>query len=78
MNSIFMYLFSIYLLQKPLIVSATRRRRNKNTFVSVGYRAEKFNLVSNEHGRMQNCEFSVLDQQYPLWAILVQKSKLSV
>ena len=78
MNRIFMYLFSMYLLQKPLIVSATRRRRNKNTFVSVGYCVEKFDIVSNEHGPMQKCKFYVLDRKYPFWVSLVQKSILSV
>ena len=28
--------------------------------VSVGLRSEKFNIVSNDHGRTQNCDFCVL------------------
>ena len=47
-----------------------------NTVVSVGSRAEKFNIVRNNHGHMQRCEFSVLDQKHPFWANLAQKIKI--
>ena len=47
-----------------------------NTVVSVGPRAEKFNIVSNDHGRTQNCDFSVFAWKYPFWANLVQKLKI--
>ena len=39
----------------------------------VGPRAEKFDIVSNDHGFTQKCDFSVLDQKYSLWANFVQK-----
>ena len=45
--------------------------------MSVGPRAEKLNIVSNDHG----CDFSVFDPKYPFWANLLKnekKSKLSV
>ena len=44
--------------------------------------AEKFNIVSNNHGYMHKFDFSVFDQKHPFWANLVKKkkkpSKLSV
>ena len=36
--------------------------------MSIGPRAEKFNIVNNEHGLMQKYDFSVLDQKYHFWA----------
>ena len=49
-----------------VIVSATRRIRDiKNTVLSVGAHAEKFNIVSNDHGRTHKCDFSVFHQKYP-------------
>ena len=41
------------------------------------HRGEKFNIVSNNHGRTQNCDFSVIDRKYSFGASLVKKSKLS-
>ena len=32
--------------------------------MSVGSRAEKLNIVGNDHDHMQNCDFSVLDRKY--------------
>ena len=46
--------------------------------MAVGVHAEKFNIVTNDQGRMQNCKFSVLHRKYPFLASLVQKSKFSV
>ena len=50
--------------------------------MSVGFCAEKFNIVSNDHGLVQKCDFSVLDQIYPFWVNLIQnqncKFKLKV
>ena len=46
-------------------------------FLFFGPRTEKFNIVSNDRGRTQNLDFSVLDPKYPFWASLVQKSKSS-
>ena len=40
-------------------------------------RAERFDIVSNDHGRIQNCNFSVSDQKCRFWASLIQRSKLS-
>ena len=37
-----------------------------------------FNIVSNNNGRTQNCDFSVLDRKYPFWPSFIQKSKLPV
>ena len=31
--------------------------------VPVGPRVEKFNIVSKDHGRTQDCNFSVLDRK---------------
>ena len=56
-----------------LIASETRRRRD----IKIGPHAEKHNVVSNDHGHTQKWDFSVLDQKYPFWAILVQKIKIS-
>ena len=39
--------------------SATRRSRDIKTVVSVGRHSEKFNTVSNDHGRPQMCDFCV-------------------
>ena len=39
-------------------------------------RAEKFNIVSNDHGRTQKCDFSDLGRKYPFWPYLVQKIKI--
>ena len=52
-----------------------KEKRHWNTFVSVGHRAEKFNVVSNDHGRTHKWDFSVFDQKYPFQANLVKKVK---
>ena len=39
--------------------------------MSVGLRAEKFNIVSNDHGRSQKCNFSILVRKYSFWGNLV-------
>ena len=44
--------------------------------VFVGPRAEKFNIVSNHHGRTYKCDFSVSNRKYLLWANLVQNIKI--
>ena len=38
-------------------------------------RAEKFNIISNNHGRTRKCNFSVSDCKYRFWANLVQNIK---
>ena len=43
--------------------------------MSVGPRAEKFNIVSNDHGRTYKCDFSVFERKYPFWANLVKKNQ---
>ena len=60
------------------IVSVTSRRRDiKITVVSVSPRAEKFNMISNNHGWTQaKVRFCVLDLKYPFCAHLVQKIKI--
>ena len=35
---------------------------------------EKFNIVSKDHGRTLNCDFS--NGKYPFWSNLVQKVKI--
>ena len=45
------------LISKLIIVSPTRRRRDIiETVVSVGPGLERFNVVSNDHGRTQKCK----------------------
>ena len=41
-------------------------------------RVEKFDIVSNDHGRTQNYSFSVLDQKYPFCLFLVQNVKTDI
>ena len=47
-----------------------------NTAVSVGPGTKKFNIVRNNHGHTQICEFSVLVSKHPFWANLAQKIKI--
>ena len=44
--------------------------------MSVGPCPEKLNVVSNDRGCTQKCDFSVLYWKYPLWANLVQIIKI--
>ena len=41
------------------VMKDKRWKRRYNTFVSVEHRLEKFNIVSNDHGCMQQCDFCV-------------------
>ena len=41
--------------------------------MSVCPRAEKFNIVSKDHGRTHKCDFFVFDRKYPFQANLVKK-----
>ena len=41
--------------------------------VSVGPHVEKFSIVSNDHGRTHNGDFSIFDQKFPFWVNLVKK-----
>ena len=41
--------------------------------MSVSPRAEKFNIVSDDHGPTHKCNFSVFDQKFSYWANLVKK-----
>ena len=41
-------------------------------------RAEKFYILSNDHGRTHKCDFFVFDWKLSFWANLVKKSKFSV
>ena len=43
--------------------------------MSVGPHAEKFNIVSNNHGHTRKSYFSVFDQKFPFWANLIKKSQ---
>ena len=45
--------------KNDIIASATRRRRDIKILLSVGFCLEKFNIVSNDHGRMQKSKFCV-------------------
>ena len=40
--------------------------------MSVGHRAEKFNIVSNDYGRTHKNDFSVSDRKYCFWTNFVQ------
>ena len=59
-----------------LIVSTTRRRRYIKIPCVCRSRAEKFNIVSNDHGRSHKCDISVSDRKYHFWAHLAQKIKI--
>ena len=41
--------------------------------MSVSLRAEKFNIVSNNHGRTHKCDFSVFDRKFHVQENSVQK-----
>ena len=45
--------------KNDIIASATRRRRDIKIPLSVDFCLEKFNIVSNDHGRMQKSKFCV-------------------
>ena len=60
-----------------IIVSATRRRRDMTTPLCVTACTENFNLLSNDQGGTQKCDFSVLVRKYPFWTNLVQKIKVA-
>ena len=42
--------------------------------LSVGPRADKFSLVSSDHGRTPKCDFSVFDRKYRFWANLFKRT----
>ena len=42
----------------------------------VGPHAEKFTIVSKDHGRTHKCNFSVSERKYLFWANLVQNIKI--
>ena len=46
-----------------IFVSLTSRRRDINV-LSVGPRAEDFDIVSNDHGRKPKCNFTATDRKY--------------
>ena len=48
------------------------------SFCSLDPRAEKFNIVSNDHGRTHKHDFSVFERKFPFGQIGQQKTKLSV
>ena len=58
---------------RRIIVSTTRRRRDIKIALCLSAPAEKFNVVSNDHGRTHKCDFSVSDRKYPFCANLVKK-----
>ena len=68
------YLQQEVITSKLIIVSATRRRDIKIPF-SVNPRAEKFNIVSNDHGHTHRCNFFIFDRKYPFWVNLVKQNK---
>ena len=43
--------------------------------MSVGPRAEKFNIVRYDHGHTHKCDFPVFDRKYPLWVNSVKKNQ---
>ena len=62
---------------KYFVDGCRRRTKKYNGVASVGPCAEKFNMLSNDHGRTQKRNFSVLDQKYPFWVNLVQEIKIA-
>ena len=44
--------------------------------MSVGPRAENFNIVSNNYERTHKCDFSIFDRNMPFWANSVKKFKI--
>ena len=63
---------------RRIIVSTTRRRRDIKIALCLSAPAEKFNVVSNDHGRTHKCDFSVSDRKYPFCANLVKKKKIQI
>ena len=60
-----------------IIVSATKRKRDiKIPLCLSAPHAEKFNIVSNDHGRTHKCDFSVSGREYLFWASLVEDIKI--
>ena len=55
-----------------------KEKRPSNTDAPVDPSAEKFNIVSNDHGRTHKYYFSLSDQKFPFSAKLVQKIKIAV
>ena len=51
------FYFCGYYIDGIMIVSATKRRKNKNTVVPVGPPSEKLNIFSNVHGCTQKGDF---------------------
>ena len=58
-------------------LSVSRRRRDFKKLLSVSPCAEKFNIVSNDNGCTQKCDFSIFDHKHAFWANLVQKIKIA-
>ena len=48
----------------------------KSRCVCIGLRAEKFNIVNNDHGGRHKCDFSASDRKYPFWTNLVQNIRI--
>ena len=46
--------------------------------MSLGPHVEKFNIVSNDHGRAHMCNLSVFDQKFSFWVNLVKKNQNSL
>ena len=54
-----MWVIIFWLKPECVIVSATRRSRDIKLPLCVGPCSEKFNIVSNDHGRTQKCDFCI-------------------
>ena len=53
-----------------VLVSTARRRKDiKIPLWLSTFRSENFNIVSNDHGNTQKCDFSILDKKYAFWEI---------
>ena len=52
-----------------------KEQRHQNTLVSVGPRAKKFNVVSNDHVRTPKYNFSVFDWKFRFWTNLFKKNQ---
>ena len=64
------------LIHDIMILKYPLKKRHENPIVSVGPRAEKFNIVGNDYRRTRKCDFFVLDWKYLFWATLVRKIKI--
>ena len=64
--------------KQPFCFCDYKEKRRWNAVLSVDPGVEKLKMISNDLGRTQKSEFSVLDRKYLFGKIWSKKSKLSV